>query len=201
MRAVRHRTDVNLRKGRLASMTGLLFAALLVPGSFAAKPDKNHQDCFVPGPADEGRIAKEVRHQLLLQPYYGVFDDLAFKVEGNTVTLVGATANPVLKSNAASAVKRIEGVEMVNNEIELLPVSSFDDQIRIAEYRAIYGDPSISVRYAVRAIPPIHIIVKSGHVTLEGVVANQMDKQIVYLRANTVPGVFSVTNDLQVEHS
>lgn len=201
MRAIRFRTDLSLRKGRLASMSGLLFAAFLVPGSFAAKPNKNHQDCFVPGPTDEGRIAKEVRHQLLLQPCYGVFDDLAFKVEGNTVTLVGATANPVLKSDAATAVKRIVGIETVNNEIEILPVSSFDDQIRTAEYRAIYGDPSISVRYAVRAIPPIHIIVKNGHVTLEGVVANQMDKQIVYLRANGVAGVFSVTNDLQVDHS
>ncbi|PWU11136.1 MAG: hypothetical protein C5B51_03220 [Terriglobia bacterium] len=101
----------------------------------------------------------------------------------------------------AKAVKHIEGVEAVNNQIELLPVSAFDDQIRIAEYRAIYGDPSISIRYAVRAIPPIHIIVKNGHVTLEGVVANQMDKQIIYLRANSVPNVFSVTNDLQVENS
>lgn len=190
----------NFRRGRLAALIGLLVAALLVPATFAAKLDKNHQDCFVPGPADETRIAKEVRHQLLLLPYYGVFDDLAFQIDGATVTLVGATANPVLKSDAAKAVKRIEGVETVNNQIELLPVSAFDDQIRIAEYRVIYGDPSISTRYAIRAIPPIHIIVKNGHVTLEGVVANQMDKQIIYLRANSVPNVFSVTNDLQVEH-
>jgi len=110
-------------------LIGLLLASFVAPGGFAAKPDKNHQDCFVPGPPDEARIAKEVRHQLLVLPYYGVFDDLAFKIEGNTVTLVGATANPVLKSDAANAVKRIEGVETVNNQIELLPVSPFDDQI------------------------------------------------------------------------
>ena len=201
MFVVRPGTTFKFKESPFASVIGLVVAGLLVPAGFAAKPDKNHQDCFVPGPANEARIAKEVRHQLLLLPYYGVFDDLAFKIEGGTVTLVGATANPVLKSDAAKSVKRIEGVETVNNEIELLPVSPFDDQIRIAEYRAIYGDPSISTRYAVRAIPPIHIIVKNGHVTLEGVVANQMDKQIIYLRANSVPNVFSVTNDLQVENS
>jgi len=197
----RSRTGFKFKKRPLVSAIALLIAELLGPAAFASKPDKNHQDCFVAGPANEGRIAKEVRHQLLLLPYYGVFDDLAFKIEGAAVTLAGATGNPVLKSDAANAVKHIEGVETVKNEIELLPVSPFDDQIRIAEYRAIYGDPSISVRYAVRAIPPIHIIVKNGHVTLEGVVANQMDKQIIYLRANSVPNVFSVTNDLLVENS
>ena len=141
-----------------------------------------------------------MRHQLLLQPYYGVFDDLAFQVEGNTVILLGKVMSPgVLKSDAESAVKHIPGVEKVINKIEVLPLSPMDDQIRMAEYKAIYGDPTLSTRYGFRAIPPIHIIVENGHVTLEGVVANQMDKNVVNIRANSVPGVFSVTNNLQVE--
>jgi osmotically-inducible protein OsmY len=195
------RLSVKCVTGISAITIALLLAASLAPASFAAKVDKNHEDAFVAGPADEGRIAQEVRHQLLLQPYYGVFDDLAFRVDGDTVTLLGATANPVLKSDAEKSVKRIEGVGKVINNIELLPVSQMDDQIRLAEYRAIYGDPNIGTRYGVRAIPPIHIIVKNGHVTLEGVVLNQMDKQIITARANAVPNVFSVTNNLQVENS
>ena len=140
-----------------------------------------------------------MRHELLTQAFYGVFDDLAYRVDGSTVTLLGATANPTLKSDAVNSVKRIEGVTNVNDQIELLPVSPNDDQIRRAEYRAIFGDPFLGPRYGIRAVPPIHIIVKNGHVTLEGVVANQMDNQLVYTRANGVPGVFSVDNHLQVE--
>ena len=182
----------------------LLAGSLLIPASFAAKgdkkEDKKHQDAFVAGSADENRIAREVRHQLVTQPYYGVFDDLAYRVDGSTVTVSGATANPTLKSDAIKSVKRIEGVEKVNDQIELLPVSPMDDQIRLAEYRAIYGDPNIGTRYGIRAVAPIHIIVKNGHVTLEGVVLNQMDKTIINARANGVPGVFSVDNNLQVEN-
>ena len=185
----------------VSSAVGLLLTVLLVPAGFAAKVGRNRQDSLVAGSAAENRIAREVRHRLLLLPYYGVFDNLAFKVVGNTVTLRGATANPVLRQDADKAVKRIEGVEKVSNQIELLPVSLMDDQIRRAEYRAIYGDPSISTRYGIRAVPPIHIIVKNGHVILEGVVANQMDKQVINARANGVPFVFSVINDLQVERS
>src|SRR5690348_16982016 len=186
----RFATDVRFRTG-----AALLFTTLLIPAGFAAKgektnQDKNHQDAFVNGPADENRIARETRHVLVTQPYYGVFDDLAYRVDGSTVTLVGATANPTLKSDAVKSVKRIEGVEKVNDQIELLPVSPMDDRIRLAEYRAIYGDPNIGTRYGVRAVAPIHIIVKNGHVTLEGVVLNQMDKTIINARANGVPGVF-----------
>jgi len=132
-------------------------------------------------------------------PYYGVFDDLAFRVDGDTVTLLGAVVNPVLKSDAERAVKRIEGVGHVKNEIEVLPLSPNDDQIRMAEYKAIYGDPVLSTRYGYRALPSIHIIVKNGNVTLVGVVANEADRNLVNIRANGVPGVFSVTNNLQVE--
>jgi hyperosmotically inducible periplasmic protein len=177
----------------------LLASLLLLPAIFAAKHDKNHNDAFMPNEVNETKIAQEVRHQLLMLPYYGVFDDLAFRVDGNTVTLLGAVTNPVLKSDAERAVKKIEGVGRVNNQIEVLPLSPMDDQIRLAEFRAIYGDPVLSTRYGYRSLPPIHIIVKNGHVTLEGVVANEGDKNLVNIRANSVPGVFSVTNNLEVE--
>ena len=184
----------------LKNVAGFLFSlSLLSPSGFAAKNDKNHNDAFIAGGVDESRIAKEVRHQLLMLPYYGVFDDLAFRVDGGTVTLLGAVTRPTLKSDAENVVKRIEGVTKVVNNIEVLPLSPMDDQIRMAEYRAIYGDPALSTRYGFRSLPPIHIIVKNGNVALEGVVANQMDKQIVEARAKSVPNVFSVTNDLQVE--
>jgi hyperosmotically inducible periplasmic protein len=176
-----------------------LACALAIAPGFAAKKDKDHNDAFVPGNAGENRIAQEVRHELVMLPYYGVFDDLAFRVEGSTVTLMGAVTRPTLKSDAGNVVKRIEGVTSVNNQIEVLPLSPMDDQIRMAEYRAIYGDPALSTRYGYRALPSIHIIVRNGQVTLEGVVANEADKNIVNIRANGVANVFGVTNNLQVE--
>jgi hyperosmotically inducible protein len=145
------------------------------------------------------RITEEVRHRLVLLPYYGVFDNLAFKVAPDgTVTLLGQVARPTLKSDAERTVKGIEGVERVDNQIEVLPTSPMDDQIRRATYRAIYGNDVLN-QYALRAVPPIHIIVKNGHVTLEGVVARQMDKQVAEIQAKSVPNVFSVTNNLRVE--
>lgn len=144
-------------------------------------------------------IAREVRHELVTLPYYSVFDNLAFRVDDDgTVVLMGQVAQPVLKDDAEKVVKRIEGVTRVKNEIEVLPLSPDDDRIRMAEFRAIYGDPALN-RYAHQAVPPIHIIVKNGHVSLEGVVATQADKNIAGIRANSVPGVFSVMNDLRVE--
>jgi len=179
---------------------GILFASLLTFQAAAAdKHDKNQP--FMRGAMDEGRIAKQVRHELLMLPWYGVFDDLKFKVEGGTVTLLGAVTRPTLKSDAENVVKSIEGVERVINQIEVLPLSPMDDKIRIAEFRAIYADPALSTRYGHRSLPPVHINVKNGHVTLEGVVANEADKNLIGIRANSVPGVFSVTNNLQVEGS
>jgi hyperosmotically inducible periplasmic protein len=172
---------------------------LVAPSSFAQKQDKNHQDAFVGDPNDAD-LAKKVRHELVMLPYYNIFDDLAFKIDGSTVTLLGAVVKPTLKDDAGRVVKKIPGVEQVINNIEVLPLSPMDDQTRMAEYRAIYGDPSISTRYGFRALPSIHIIVKNGHVTLEGVVANQADKNLIGIRANGVPNVFSVTNDLVVEN-
>ncbi len=145
------------------------------------------------------RIYKEVRHELVMLPYYGVFDNLSYKVDPDgTVTLLGQVARPTLKSDAENVVKRIEGVERVVNNIEVLPTSMNDDQIRRAVYRAIYGNSVLS-QYQMRAVPPIHIIVKNGNVSLEGVVARQMDKQVAGMQANGVHGVFSVTNNLVVE--
>jgi len=151
-----------------------------------------------PGMAGQGRIAREVRHELVMLPYYGVFDNLAYRVDGNTVTLLGQVTRPTLKSDAENVVKNIEGVEKVNNQIQVLPLSPMDDRIRMAEYRAIYGQTGLD-RYALQAIPPIHIIVDNGKVTLEGVVASQQDKDLAGVRANGVNGVFSVTNNLRVE--
>jgi hyperosmotically inducible protein len=132
-------------------------------------------------------------------PFYGVYDNLSYSVAPDgTVTLMGQVSRPTLKSDAENVVKRIEGVEKVVNNIEVLPTSPADDRIRLAVYRAIYGNEVLS-QYQVRAVPPIHIIVKNGQVTLEGVVARAMDKQIAGVQANSVSGVFSVTNNLRVE--
>lgn len=145
------------------------------------------------------RIYKEVHHELVMLPFYGVFDNLAYKVDPDgTVTLLGQVSRPVLKSDAENVVKRIEGVEKVVNNIEVLPTSPNDDRIRRAAYRAIYGNDVLS-QYQMRAVPPIHIIVNGGKITLEGVVARQMDKQIAGMQANGVHGAFSVTNNLVVE--
>jgi hyperosmotically inducible periplasmic protein len=134
---------------------------------------------------------------LLTLPWFGVFDYIAFKVDGGTVTLMGQVVRPSLKSDAENAVKRIEGVERVENKIEVLPPSSMDDGLRLALYRAIYGHPPLE-KYALGVQKPIRIIVKNGHVDLEGVVDSEADKNLVNLRANSVPGIFSVTNNLQV---
>jgi hyperosmotically inducible protein len=136
----------------------------------------------------------------VLLPFYGVFDNLAYRVSPDgTLTLLGEVVRPTLKSDAENVVKKIEGVERVDNQIRVLPVSPMDDQIRRATFRAIYGNDVLR-DYAVRAVPPIHIIVDNGHVTLVGVVARQMDKQIAEMQAKSVPNVFSVTNNLVVEH-
>jgi hyperosmotically inducible protein len=142
------------------------------------------------------KLYKEVRHQLVMLPWYSVFDNLAYQVEGDKVILYGQVTRPTLKSDAEAAVKSIEGVASVVN-IEVLPVSPMDDQLRRAVYRAIYGEPALS-RYSIQAVPSIHIIVKNGNVTLEGAVDNETDKNLAGLRANGVPNVFSVKNNLVV---
>lgn len=175
-----------MRLARFASVVISLFlASLVLFGQREASPKTTE------------RIQKEVRHELLMLPYLTVFDDLAYKVNGYDVTLVGQVVNPVLKSDAENVVKRIEGVEKVDNQIEVLPVSPMDDGLRRKLYRAIYGYPALQ-RYAMPVVKPIRIIVKNGNVTLEGVVDRESDKNLVGIRANSVAGIFSVTNNLVV---
>lgn len=145
----------------------------------------------------EQRIQDEVRHQILMLPYYNVFDIINFKVEGYNVTLSGAVTNPTVKSSAEAVVKRIEGVEKVDNRIEVLPLSNMDRQLRLRLFRAIYGYGALQ-RYDLSVQKPFRIIVKNGNVTLEGVVNSEADKNLVTIRAKGVSGVFSVTNNLKV---
>ena len=169
----------------------LMFLALaLAPSVFG-------QQASPPTQAAVDRIQKEVRHELVMLPYLGVFDNLAYKVDGYNVTLMGQVSRPSLKSDAENVVKRIEGVEHVDNQIEVLPTSPMDDQLRRRLYRSIYGYPALQ-KYAMGVQQPIRIIVKNGHVTLEGVVDNEGEKNIANIRANSVSGIFSVANHLQV---
>jgi hyperosmotically inducible protein len=144
------------------------------------------------------RFVREIRHELVMLPYYGVFDNLYYKVDGYNVTLMGQVTRPTLKSDAERVVKDIEGIQNVTNNIEVLPLSPNDDRIRQAAFRTIYGHTALN-RYAIGAVPPIHIIVNNGKITLEGVVANEADKNIAGIQANSVPGAFGVTNNLRVE--
>ena len=167
--------------------------------AFASATAQNNQPAGAISQKSLDRISKEVRHELVMLPFYGVFDNLSYKVDPDgTVTLLGQVSRPTLKSDAENAVKHIEGVERVVNNLEVLPTSIEDDRIRRAAYRAIFGNEVLS-QYQLRAVPPIHIIVKNGHITLEGVVARQMDKTIAGMQVNSIPGVFSVTNNLVVE--
>jgi hyperosmotically inducible protein len=184
----------------------LSLAFLSFPGALPAQnkgkdPPKHqdHTDPWTRGSADENELIQKVRHSLLMLPYYGIFDDLGFKVDGGTVTLSGEVTRPTLKDDAGSAVKHLAGVTDVINNIEVLPLSPNDDRLRIAASRTIYGDPSLSMRYGNQAAPPIHIIVKNGNIRLEGVVASEMDRNVAGIRAKGVHGAFDVQNDLRVE--
>jgi hyperosmotically inducible protein len=188
--------EVIMKKGTFL-VTALLFGATFsgMPAISHARAHKLQQN-----EPKSRNLIQEVRHQLVLLPYYSVFDNLAFRVEGDTVILEGQVVRPTLKSDAENVVKKIEGVSKVVNNIEVLPPSPMDDQIRRAVYRAIYGDPALS-RYAESAVPSIHIIVKNGSVTLVGVVDSETDKNLAYMRASGVPNVFSVKNELVVAPS
>jgi hyperosmotically inducible periplasmic protein len=153
------------------------------------------------GPARmQDRISREVFHELITLPQLTIFDNLQYKVDGSKVTLMGQVRDAILKDSAEKSVKHIEGVDSVNNQIEILPTSSNDDRIRRDVARALFNDERL-FRYSMGSLPPIHIIVKNGHVTLEGIVNSQADKDAANLRANGVPGVFSVDNHLQVQKS
>ena len=178
---------------RVRSLVSLATLVSLFCWSAAAQDNQRHQS----SPKSEARIIREVRHELLMLPYFGVFDYIAYKVNGATITLLGQVVRPVLKSDAENAVKRIEGVERVNNQLEVLPPSPMDDRLRLQLFHAIYSYPGLE-KYALGVQKPIRIIVKNGHVTLEGVVDNQGDKDLANIRARSVSGTFSVNNNLQV---
>ena len=180
-------------------MSGKLFACLVfgtlsIPFALSAQTGSEVPAHAVP------RIEREVRHEILMLPYFGVFDNLAYKVEGYQVTLSGQVTRPTLKEDAENVVKQIEGVQKVVNQIEVLPVSLMDDELRVRLFRAIYGYPALE-RYAMPVIKPIRIIVKNGDVTLEGVVDSNADKNLAHHRARSVSGIFSVTNNLRVVKS
>jgi hyperosmotically inducible protein len=148
----------------------------------------------------ESALKREVRHELVTLPRYDVFDWLEYEVKGDgTVVLRGQVNEPITKSDAEGRIKQLEGVTKVVNEIEVLPLSPNDDRLRRRLYFALFGQNSPLFRYGVRAVPPIHIIVKNGRATLKGVVANESDKNIAYIRARSVPGLFEVRNELTVE--
>jgi hyperosmotically inducible protein len=194
-----HRADQEELKMRFAKVLlfTLIFQPILGAGILSAKQNMNSQKA---NRNSDAYLMKEVRHELMMVPWYSVFDNLAYSVNGNEVTLSGQVTQPTVKSDAENAVKHIEGVEKVNDQIEVLPTNPMDDQIRRAEYRAIYSQDLLS-RYGVGNLQSIHIIVKGGHVTLEGAVDTQQDKDAAALFANGVPNVFSVENHLMVTGS
>lgn len=185
---------------RLAKITGVILLAgafVFVSGIPVSAAISNR------APQDQAKyqewLTKQVRHQLLMLPWVSVFDNLEYQVDGNNVTLMGQVVKPVTKDDAANSVKHIEGVRTVTNEIEVLPLSPMDWSIRRAELRAIYGYSALR-EYDYAPNSPIRIIVKNGNVTLQGVVDNQGDKDLIGLRAKTVTNVFSVTNNLRVDN-
>ncbi|HWJ48803.1 MAG TPA: BON domain-containing protein [Candidatus Udaeobacter sp.] len=178
---------------RVKSLVSLGTLLSLLCLSAAAQDTQRSQ----PSAKSEDRIIREVRHELLMLPYFGVYDYIAFKVDGATVTLIGQAVRPTLRSDAENAIKRIEGVEKVDNQIEVLPPSPTDDRLRTRLFRAIYQYPALQ-KYELGVQKPIRIIVKNGRATLEGVVDTEGDKNLAGLRANGVSGLFSVTNNLQV---
>jgi hyperosmotically inducible periplasmic protein len=174
----------------------MLMSCLLALCTFLFAQDAQRE----PSERGQERIQREVRHELLMLPYVTAFDYLAYNVNGYEVTLIGQVVRPSIKSDAENVVKHIEGVEKVNNQIEVLPPSPMDARLRIRLFRAIYGYPALQ-KYELGVQKLIRIIVKNGHATLEGVVDSDGDKNLAGLRANTVSGIFSVTNNLQVAKS
>ncbi|MBM3814291.1 MAG: BON domain-containing protein [Acidimicrobiia bacterium] len=177
-------------------MKNLGLRNLMLAAALVAAPAVVANAAVEYSPAEQ--LTKKVRHELVTLPFLGVFDNLAFRIDDGVVTLMGQVNRPTLKSDAERVVARIEGVRGVVNQVEVLPLSPYDDRIRLAVLRAVYGYPALQ-RYALGAQPSIRIIVKNGEVTLEGVAANEGDKNIINLRANGVAGVFRVTNNLSVE--
>jgi hyperosmotically inducible protein len=174
--------------------TGLAFAASVDQAS----PKATSSDDTRLEQRLEQRLSGEVRHELNMIPQFTVFDNLAYRVDGGTVTLFGQVRDAIVKDSAEARVKHLEGVERVDNRIEILPASFNDDRIRRRVALAVFNDSRL-FNYGIQSVPPIHIIVKNGHVNLVGMVRTQADKDDAFIRANGVSGVFSVENNLQVE--
>jgi len=145
--------------------------------------------------ASAASLSEKVRHELVMMPYYGIFDNMSFRVDGEKVTLLGEVNRPTLKSEAERRVKSITGVEIVDNQIRVLPLSPYDDRLRLATVRTIFGNPVLS-RYSWGARPPIHFIVENGTLTLKGEVASEGDRNLAGILANGIPGAFEVRNEL-----
>jgi hyperosmotically inducible protein len=178
-------------KNRNRVMTlGVLFSAFLTVSA---------GNCTASNPKRQpASLTDEIRHTLVMLPWYGVFDEIAFTMDGSgNVTLTGEVTRPVLKSDAETAVEHLNGVGKVINHIEVLPLSHFDDSIRVATYRAIFSRPGFE-KYADQAVSPIRIIVENGNVILDGVIGSSFDKQVADMAARSVPGVFSVTDNLTI---
>ena len=173
---------------KLTSLAAALVLSVTLAGAAQAKEQS----------AGPQRVMEKIRKELVTLPFYGVFDNLAYSFDGATATLYGQVVRPTTRSDAERRVRRIAGVERVVNQIEVLPLSSFDDSIRSRAYRQIFGTASL-YRYAMGANPSLHIVVNRGHMTLEGVVANEGDRRLARIAALQVPGVFSVTNNLRVD--
>jgi hyperosmotically inducible protein len=173
----------------------LLLAGLLMAAPVASLAATSAAD---PQSRTEIELAKKIRKELVTLPFYGVFDNFAFRIDGDVVTLMGQVTRPTLRSGAENVVARIEGVRQVKNEIEVLPLSPYDDRVRLGVLRAIYGYPALD-RYGAGTQPSIRIIVKNGDVTLQGVVNNETDRNVAFIRANGVFGVFKVNNNLRVD--
>jgi len=175
-----------IKKRMVAIMASL---AIMTATAFVASAQQN---------TDDARTGNKVRKELVTLPYYGVFDNLAYKVDGSTVTLYGQVVDAVTRKDAERRVKKIEGIDRVVNNIQVLPVGGFDNTIRVRTYRTLARTGSL-YRYFLGSNPSIHIIVNRGHLALEGVVSNRTDSQLAYITARSIPGVFSVTNNLRVE--
>ena len=150
-------------------------------------------------PESQGPIAHGVRHEILMYPYYGIFDNITYQVDGGNITLLGDVTQPYKKFDIGKRVQQVPGVTSVTNQIKVLPLSNMDDRLRWRIALAIYSEPGLS-RYANQPVPPIHIIVDNGHVTLDGVVNNQMEKDLAGIRAANAGLSFGpITNNLRVE--
>jgi hyperosmotically inducible protein len=181
---------------RLNTLSKTLLPALLVAAAGIAGAATKSNNA---APVTDSALERQIRHEILMYPRYTIWDDISFRVRDGQVELFGAVSQPFKKADLGRLVQRVPGVASVANQLRVLPLSNFDDRIRIQAYRAIYGDPVLN-RYALQAVGPIHILVENGRITLTGVVNNEMERNVAGIRANGVPLSFGVTNNLRVEN-